>query len=344
MYVSVIAIVKYIVISQNIFLSPLPASVLRHYSESSISITNRCARALANLGKSTDIEENLEEDVVPILVHALDITEDSGCSHSLLRVLKIFASSKNKTILWNVIKCGGLRVVCEKSKSKDSKLVLLAVETAVALTAPFDKRKSRCALTLPVAAANPVLENDSLSNIFDLLSHHRPEVQNHSWECIGNLMSSDIGRAALGNAGFVKFYLATARNEDVKKSVRERCAQYLCLCCQESVNRAKMSELHGLQFLIDLLNGDADSLPDVPSALVIAAIAEFRFDAIAMEQFANHNLVKVLILHLQKKVKAQSQPPEEDEESKIFFYVVFIMLFDGHGILLQCLCFKLEYY
>nr|XP_054749423.1 uncharacterized protein LOC129254907 [Lytechinus pictus] len=290
------------------------ASVLRHYSKSSISITNRCARALANLARSTDIEDNLEEDVIPILVHALDVTEDSGCCHSLLRVLKIFASSKDKTILWNIIGCGGLRVVCEKSKSKDSKLVLLAVETAVALTAPFDKRKLRCALTLPAAAANPVLENDSLSNLFDLLSHHKPEVQYNSWECIGNLMSSDIGRAALGNAGFVKFYLATAKNEDVKKSVRERCAQYLCLCCQESVNRAKMSELDGLQFLIDLISGDLDSLPDVPSALVIAAIAEFRYDASSMEQFANNNLVKVLIQHLQKKVKEQRKQPDEDEE------------------------------
>ena len=283
-----------------------------------MSIINRCARTLANLAKSIDIEEDLDEDVIPILVQALDDTEDNGCCHSLLRVLKMFSSCKNKTIVWNIIDCGGLRVVCSKLKTKDSKLVLLAVETVAALTTPFDKRKSKCRISLPVAAANPVLENDSLSNLFDLLSHHKPEIQYYSWECIGNLMSSDIGRAALGNAGFVKFYLATARNNDVKMSVRERCAHYLCLCCQESVNRAKMSELGGLQFLVELLSGDPESLPVLPSALVVAAIAEFRYDASAMEQLANLNLVKALILCLEKKAKEhRDHQSERSEESRL---------------------------
>ncbi|XP_071485619.1 uncharacterized protein [Diadema antillarum] len=297
------------------------AATLRQYTNSSISIVNRCARSLANLIKTANVDEQLrkEEDILPLLVQALDDIDDGGCCHSLLRVLKMIAGREDRTLLWEVVDCGGLRSVCKKFTSSDSKLVLMAVETAVALTAPFNRCKSRCRLSLPIAAANPVLENNHLTNLFDLLSHHRQDIQHHAWECIGNLMSSDIGRAALGNAGFVKFFKATALNHSIKTSVREQCAHYLCLCCQESVNRAKMCEMDGLRFLVDLLD-DTELRPGVPVSLVIAAIAEFRFDTAAMEQFAALNLVKLLISCLAKKVKAQHLENEEgntsDEESQ----------------------------
>ena len=272
-----------------------PAEVLKVLQVT--SITNRAARALANLAEddqSIGIMDKLS--TVSELASALKGTTDCDCQETLLRALrKLCTTPSKKQILLDL---NSFKVIVELLKSEKTSVA----SNCVRALAEFTKNCSK-------ELAQQVQEYGGIREIVKQVSSRHSTVRHAAVLCLSHLACHSHVRVCIGEEGGIQA-MHDQLQADEPGHVMSKAVEGLCYCCREAINRNRVRECGALTSLLQILSSGAH--PQLHKKIV-SAFTWFTYSEPCLEIMLNGGLVPSLVSYLESVISDESGCEEHDD-------------------------------
>jgi len=262
----------------------LAVSVLKDLK--SISIRNRAARALANLGEDEENAMVIEElGAIEELVKLLDETTDTDCQQSVLRGLKIICTTQKRKRI--VLEHGSIKTMIEFLKSDKPVLLGFSIKAVCEMTKNCLKE-----------VALQIQECDGIKEIIKLASNDKHSVCSAAVLSIVNLCIHAHVRVSIGSEGGITILYKHAKLNS-SSHLTLKALEGLCYCCREAVNRNKVYECGGIELLLKYFS---DSEHPCLQRKIITAFNCFYYNEKCLEFLLGGGVVSALLTYLRQVI------------------------------------------
>ncbi len=245
------------------------------------TVLNTAARLIANLCLDVvHISSLLPSNVSVLLVSGLSC-EDDDCKRSVLRALRLLASSEEARA--QVVSGEGLNSVMQCLQSSNEKVIVAAIQTIQALIVD--------------TVVNPLCTKISLQVLVKYTSHFEEAVREAALKLLLLASKCSEGRVALSSSDGVE---ALVRLMQKPGEVRSEVVTAVCTCCRDVTSRQRLRDCGGLSTLITLLKDDSQA--NVHMAIISALVCYYFDETTLKSMVLTMNLLPTLVHHLNEGI------------------------------------------
>ncbi|CAH1801503.1 unnamed protein product [Owenia fusiformis] len=271
------------------------------------SIQNRACRTIANLClEDTFITDVHRTDIVEFIIEFLRQTKDNDCKMTYLRTLRLLCNTEQHCK--NVLKFSGMVAIAMCLKTEDPGVKRASLRGIVEI---LQHRSTR-------DAVSQLVEADICGPLFQLLDSDDTYIKKLTLQTILTLVNFSDIRPSLGNAGVVELFITKIKDSQSTNDSKLIIPYLnsLCLFCHESVNRAKVRNLNGLELLLGYLQDDGLYSNTAQRLKILNALICFIYDEQGMNILLEKDLVKILVVILKKENQPNDEPLDLNKEDK----------------------------